>query len=80
MGRLTFRRIDFGGQLNLSLDMRNFLGTGAEARRAQRANLGPPSAYEWVKQGGPNLPPGKKRIHFVAQSQRSVEMAADMEA
>ena len=74
-GRLTFRLIDYGDEIKLSLEMRDLLGPGDEIERNQCDALSFSSGYEWVKQGNPNRPPGSKRVLLFAQNHRFVEMA-----
>ena len=50
------------------------MGTGEEHERNQCAVLSFSAGYEWIKQGKPNRPPGSKRVLFVAQQHRAVEL------
>ena len=74
-GALKFHLIDYGDELDLSVETRTTLCTGNSTENNHCALLAFSAGIEWCLQGRPNRVPSKSRVRMLAKVLRAIDLS-----
>ena len=76
IGALKFHLVEYGDELDLSVETRKTLRTGNSVENNQCALVALGAGVEWCLQGRPNRFPSKSRVRMLAKELRAMELCA----